>query len=109
MRHLTPLEEARIALAEAILREMKVLGMTPLANKLPKNKGGRGFAQLDTIDQMKARHKKGMENIQAGKRTISDEADKKNRHIQTTPRYRTDQFAPGTGNRMNPGKKQPPT
>jgi len=58
---------ARLALAEAILREMKVLGMTPLANKLPKNKGGRGFAQLDTIDQMKVRHKKGMKKIKAGK------------------------------------------
>ena len=59
---------ARLALAEAILREMKVKKMTPLADKLPKNKGGRGYAQLDTIDQMKVRHKKGMENIQAGKR-----------------------------------------
>jgi len=59
---------ARLALAEAILREMKVKKMTPLADKLPKNKGGRGYAQLDTIDQMKVRHRKGMENIQAGKR-----------------------------------------
>ena len=59
---------ARLALAEAILREMKVLGMTPLADRLPKNKRGRGYAQLDTIDQMKVRHNKGMKNIQAGKR-----------------------------------------
>ena len=100
---------ARLALAEAILREMKVLGMTPLANKLPKNKGGRGYAQLDTIDQLAARHKKGMENIQAGKRTISDKDYQKDRHIQTTPRHRTAQFDPGTGNYMNRGRKPPPT
>jgi len=100
---------ARLALAEAILREMKVLGMTPLANRLPKNKGGRGYAQLDTIDQLAARHKKGMENIQAGKRTISDKDYQKDRHIQTTPRHRTAQFDPGTGNYMNRGRKPPPT
>jgi len=100
---------ARLALAEAILREMKVLGMTPLANKLPKNKGGRGYAQLDTIDQMKVRHDKAMEKLRKNNRTISDEDYQQNRHIQTTPRHRTDQFGKGTGNYMNRGRKPPPT
>lgn len=100
-------QKARLALAEAVLREMQVKKMTPLANKLPKNKGGRGYAQLDTIDQMKVRHDKAMEKLRKGNRTLSDEDDKRGRHSSETPRYRTDQFAPGTGNYMNRGKTEP--
>jgi hypothetical protein len=100
-------QKARLALAEAILREMQVKKMTPLANKLPKNKGGRGYAQLDTIERMKVRHDKAMEKLRRGKRTLSDEDDERGRHSPQTPGYRTDQFATGTGNYMNRGKTKP--
>jgi len=57
------LQKARLALAERVLDEMEIERMKPLADKKGRQHGGRGFAQLDTVDRMKAQHQKRMEKL----------------------------------------------
>jgi hypothetical protein len=57
---------ARVALAEAVLREMEVKKMTPMADKKSRSSGGRGYAQLDTIERMQRAHQEAMKGIRQG-------------------------------------------